>query len=79
MDPADGPPACHRAGGPSDAMVEQLDIERLMAPEGTPDVGELQCSSSAGPSWHRWGGVQGADPDQFFPGRGDGRPFAALA
>jgi WhiB family redox-sensing transcriptional regulator len=56
-------------------------VEWLMTPEAPepPDVEVLLAELVNRPAWHALANCQGADPDLFFPARGDGRPVAALA
>jgi len=49
-----------------------------MASDDPPDVGVLLGELVNGPAWHCQAACRGADPDLFFPERGD-RPGRALA
>jgi WhiB family transcriptional regulator, redox-sensing transcriptional regulator len=60
-------------------LARQVDLEWLMASDDPPDVGVLLAELVNRPAWHRQANCRGADPDRFFPLRGDGRPVAALA
>ena len=57
--------------------TRQARIEWLMAPE-SPEMQSL-LDLFERPAWHQWAACRGVGPAFFFPERGDGRPFAALA
>jgi hypothetical protein len=60
-------------------LARQIDLEWLMASDDPPNVGVLLAELVNRPAWHRQANCRGADPDRYFPLRGDGRPVAALA
>jgi len=60
------------------ARSRHLAIESLMASADAPDIEYLLAQFVSRPAWHGQAKCRGADPDLFFPERGD-RPARALA
>lgn len=61
------------------ATARRVSVEWLMATDAAPNLEELLGELVSRPEWHRRAACRGADPDLFFPERGD-RGFAtALA
>ncbi len=60
------------------AMARHVAVEGLMASDDPADVGILLAELVNRPAWHALANCRGADPDLFFPERGD-RPAQALA